>query len=105
MTDKQRTDFEAWHGGRYRGLQEDIAYAAWTASRKLALEEAAASCAGMLDEKAEARALRASRDATGTPEELSRLKHWMTVSTYNAGIRRCIAAVMDAGQQQEGQKG
>jgi membrane protein required for beta-lactamase induction len=56
-------------------------------------DQAAAACATVLDMKEEARALQASRDAAGTPEELDRLKHWATVSTFNAGVRRCIAAI------------
>jgi hypothetical protein len=58
-----------------------------------AMEVAAESCASVLDLKEEARALQASRDASGTDEELSRLQHWATVSTYNAGVRRCAAAI------------
>lgn len=107
MTDKQRqADFEAFvrtnlgdvpvmDGGRYISPKINSYWLLWTASRKLALEEAAASCAGMLDEKEEAQALKASQDAEGTPDELNRLRHWLSVSTYNAGVRRCITAVME----------
>jgi threonine dehydratase len=64
--------------------------------RREAMEEAAVSCAAVLDEKEEARALQASYAAKGTPDELDRLRHWATVSTFNAGIRRCVAAIRAA---------
>lgn len=38
---KLRQEFEAWHGGRYIGLQQEIAWAAWQEAARLALEAAA----------------------------------------------------------------
>lgn len=55
--------------------------------------EARAACESVLDLKEEALAEQASRAAAGTPDELARLRHYATVSTFNAGVRRCIAAI------------
>lgn len=55
--------------------------------------EARAACEAILDLKEEARAEQASREAAGTQDELARLRHYATVSTFNAGVRRCIAAI------------
>ena len=38
MTDQTRKDFEAWHGGRYLGLQAFIAESAWQAATKATYE-------------------------------------------------------------------
>jgi hypothetical protein len=59
-------------------------------------ERCVEACKSKLDDKEEARAERASHQAAGTEDEASRLRHWATVSTYNAGIRRCIAAILSA---------
>jgi hypothetical protein len=59
-------------------------------------ERCVEACKSVLEMKEEARADQASRDARGADVELGRLKHWLTVSTYNAGIRRCIAAILSA---------
>lgn len=66
---------------------------------RLTLESAAQGCIAVLDEKEESRAEVASRKAKGTPDELARLRHWMTVSTFNAGVRRCIAAIRALGEK------
>jgi hypothetical protein len=64
------------------------------AAAKLEKDRAVAACKRVLDEKQEREAEQASRDAKGTDSELDRLRHWATVSTYNAGVRRCIAAIL-----------
>ena len=66
----------------------------WEHVPLVAVERAAEACRALLDEKEEARALQASYAAKGKGDELDRLRHWATVSTFNAGIRCCIAAVM-----------
>ena len=64
-----------------------------TAALTIARERAVGACRQVLDEREESRAEQASRDARGTEDELARLRHWATVSTFNAGVRRCIAAI------------
>lgn len=76
------------------------AFATFTQRIRQEEREATVSvCEGVLDMKEEARAFNASQEARGTPEELDRLRHWSTVSTFNAGIRRCIAAIRSRAQE------
>jgi hypothetical protein len=111
MSADTRKAFEAWAKARGYGViraangpyiwdTTDEAWKVWTASRSQALEEAALACNEVLDMKEEARAEQASHEARGTADELARLKHWATVSTFNAGVRRCIAAIRKLGAQE-----
>ena len=50
--DKQREAFEAWHGGIYRGFDEEIAWAAWKSATAAERERAAKVCEVQLDEPA-----------------------------------------------------
>lgn len=57
-------------------------------------ERCAAACRTVLDMKEEARAEQQTRTAKGLDDELRALRHYSTVSTFNAGVRRCIAAIL-----------
>lgn len=55
--------------------------------------QAVAACVTVLDMKEEARAEKQTRATAGLDDELRALRHYATVSTFNAGVRRCIAAI------------
>jgi hypothetical protein len=56
-----------------------------------------AICEGLTDTKEQDRADAASRAATNQTDELSRLRHWSTVSTFNAGLKSAAAAIRERG--------
>lgn len=53
----------------------------------------AAICEGLADRNEQATADQRSREAPDEKEQLARLRHWSTVSTYNAGMKNCAAAI------------
>jgi len=67
--------------------------AAVLAERAAERERCAAICEGLADRNEQATADQRSREAPDEKEQLARLRHWSTVSTYNAGMKNCAAAI------------
>jgi hypothetical protein len=63
------------------------------AERAAERERCAAICEGLADRNEQATADQRSREAPDEKEQLARLRHWSTVSTYNAGMKNCAAAI------------
>ena len=68
----------------------------WQAAIQHARDVAVKACEEQADHKEQAKADAASRAAKDETSQLMRLQHWSTVSTYNAGIRRCADAIKEA---------
>jgi 23S rRNA G2069 N7-methylase RlmK/C1962 C5-methylase RlmI len=56
-------------------------------------EKNAQKCEALLEQAKENELLARSRKLAGKPGELEALKFWLTVSTYNAAIKKCAAAI------------
>lgn len=69
---------------------------AWQASRQQALEESALICDGLRDDAKEAETLAKYEDAQEAGDmhnELMRGKFWLTVSTFNSGLKNAAKAI------------
>lgn len=71
----------------------EMALRAVLAERAAERERCAAICEGLADRNEQATADQRSREAPDEKEQLARLRHWSTVSTYNAGMKNCAAAI------------
>ena len=69
---------------------------AWQAATARAMAEAVRVCEEQFDHDEQAKADAASRTAKGVSSQLQRLRHWSTVSTYNAAVSRCVTAIKEA---------
>ena len=67
-----------------------------SAATARAMAEAVRVCEEQFDHDEQAKADAASRTAKGVSSQLQRLRHWSTVSTYNAAVSRCITAIKEA---------